>query len=64
MRLFRALDIYGVCRWIEKQIQSHFDVFKFEIGPLEAIKLFSNLDWALRNRNKPAAQAAGADPSR
>ena len=30
-----SIEIYGVCRLIENQILSHFDVLKLEIGPLE-----------------------------
>ena len=34
--ILHAYEIHGVCRWIKHQIIPHFDVFKFEIGPLEA----------------------------
>ena len=43
---FRPIEIYyGVCRWNGNQILPHFDVLKFEIGPIKEDKIkFSNFD--------------------
>ena len=35
----RALELYGVCRWIEHFILPQIDLLKFEIGLLEADKI-------------------------
>ena len=37
--VFRELEKFCVSRWIGNHILPHFDVFKFEIGPLKFLKI-------------------------
>ena len=48
----RALELYGVCRWIKNLILPQIDILKFEISLLEAEKFnFQMLIKSTKNKD-------------